>query len=149
MAAAGLTMKAQKDPTAAKLALASALTTLAGEYDLIFIDCPPGQETLQQAALAPARWALIPVKTDASSRKGRRDVTRRLDAVVDLNPDLDLLRARDDRAGPGGGGAPSSLHHLHPARRSCVRLYLDVAGTFVDFGLFQLAEEELRAALTV
>jgi len=91
MAAAGLTMKAQKSPTAAKLALAEALTPLAAGYDLIFIDCPPGQETLQQAALAAARWALIPVKTDASSRKGLRDVARRLDAVVDLNPDLDLL----------------------------------------------------------
>lgn len=90
-AAAGLTMKAQKDPTAAKLALAVALTPLAEDYDLIFIDCPPGQETLQQAALAAARWALIPVKTDASSRKGLRDVARRLDAVVGLNPDLDLL----------------------------------------------------------
>lgn len=91
MAAAGLTMKAQKDPTGAKLALAVALTPLASGYDLILIDCPPGQETLQQAALAAARWALIPVKTDASSRKGLRDVARRLDAVVDLNPDLDLL----------------------------------------------------------
>lgn len=91
MAAAGLTMKAQKDPTAAKLALASVLTPLADGYDLILIDCPPGQETLQQAALAAARWALIPVKTDASSRKGLRDVARRLDAVVGLNPDLDLL----------------------------------------------------------
>lgn len=91
MAAAGLTMKAQKVPDAAKLALADALAGLAGEYDLILIDCPPGQETLQQAALAAARWALIPVKTDASSRKGLRDVARRLDAVVDINPDLDLL----------------------------------------------------------
>lgn len=91
MAAAGLTMKAQKDPDAAKLALANGLQSLAGEYDLILIDCPPGQETLQQAALAAARWALIPVKTDASSRKGLRDVARRLDAVVSINPDLDLL----------------------------------------------------------
>lgn len=91
MAAAGLTMKAQKDPKGAKTALATALGRISGNYDLIFIDCPPGQETLQQAALAAARWALIPVKTDASSRKGLRDVARRLDAVVDINPDLDLL----------------------------------------------------------
>ena len=91
MAAAGLTLKAQKDPAAAKAALAQGLEGLAENYDLIFIDCPPGQETLQQAALAAARWALIPVKTDASSRKGLRDVARRLDAVVAINPDLDLL----------------------------------------------------------
>jgi chromosome partitioning protein len=91
MAAAGLTMKSQKDSAAAKTALAKALVPIAADYDMIFIDCPPGQETLQQAALAAARWALIPVKTDASSRKGLRDVARRLDAVVDMNPDLDLL----------------------------------------------------------
>ncbi|MEV7649062.1 ParA family protein [Arthrobacter sp. NPDC089319] len=91
MAAAGLTMKAQKDPQGAKAALAAALGPAAPDYDLIFIDCPPGQETLQQAALAAARWALIPVKTDASSRKGLRDVARRLDAVVEINPDIDLL----------------------------------------------------------
>lgn len=91
MAAAGLTMKAQKDPATAKLALAQGLSRIAGQYDLVLVDCPPGQETLQQAALAAARWALIPVKTDASSRKGLRDVARRLDAVVDVNPDLDLL----------------------------------------------------------
>ncbi|NKX54778.1 ParA family protein [Arthrobacter mobilis] len=90
-AAAGLTMKARKDPSAAKSALANALAPLAANYDLIFVDCPPGQETLQQAALAAARWALIPVKTDASSRKGLRDVARRLDAVIDINPNLDLL----------------------------------------------------------
>lgn len=91
MAAAGLTMLAQKDPLRAKSALAIALSEIAPRYDLVLIDCPPGQETLQQAALAAARWALIPVKTDASSRKGLRDVARRLDAVVDANPDLDLL----------------------------------------------------------
>jgi chromosome partitioning protein len=91
MAAAGLTIRSHKDPQAAKTALARALAPHVQGYDLILIDCPPGQETLQQAALAAARWALIPVKTDASSRKGLRDVARRLDAVLDVNPDLDLL----------------------------------------------------------
>lgn len=91
MAAAGLTMKAQKDPAGAKLSLARGLARISEDYDLVLIDCPPGQETLQQAALAAAKWALIPVKTDASSRKGLRDVARRLVAVLDVNPALDLL----------------------------------------------------------
>ena len=90
-AAADLTVQAHTEPTRAKAALALALQDLAPQYDLILIDCPPGQETLQQAALTAARWALIPVKTDASSRKGLRDVARRLDSVLDVNPDLDLL----------------------------------------------------------
>lgn len=91
MAAAGLTMKHGKDPDGAKKALSTPLQGIAAEYDMIIIDCPPGQETLQQAALAAARWALIPVKTDSSSRKGLRDVARRLEAVVPINPDIDLL----------------------------------------------------------
>lgn len=91
MAAAGLTMRSHKDARGAKTALADAIAGYVQDYDLILLDCPPGQETLQQAALAAARWALIPVKTDASSRKGLRDVARRLEAVVDINPDLDLL----------------------------------------------------------
>jgi len=80
-----------KDQTKARLSLAHVLEPIAGEYDLIFIDCPPGIEALQTAAAAAARWALVPAKSDASSRKGMLDVARRLDAVMDLNPGLDLL----------------------------------------------------------
>jgi cellulose biosynthesis protein BcsQ len=88
-AAAGLS--AAKDQTSARLSLASVLAPLAPDYDMILIDCPPGIESLQTAAAAAARWALVPAKSDASSRKGLLDVARRLDAVVDLNPSLDLL----------------------------------------------------------
>ncbi len=90
-AAARLVLAAQDDPLAAKRSLTALLLDTAPDYDMVLLDCPPGQEPLQQAALAAARWALIPVKTDASSRKGLRDVARRLDTVIDLNPDLDLL----------------------------------------------------------
>ncbi|MGL5857408.1 MAG: ParA family protein [Angustibacter sp.] len=90
-ASAGLAAKANKDSASAKLALARALAPLTADYDLILVDCPPGEETLQQAALAAARWALIPIKSDSSSRKGLSDVARRLDSVLDVNPGLDLL----------------------------------------------------------
>ncbi|MCG2621106.1 ParA family protein [Arthrobacter sp. I2-34] len=113
-AAAGLTLKARKDPLAAKSALAEALAPVAQDYDLVFVDCPPGQETLQQAALAAARWALIPVKTDASSRKGLRDVARRLDAVIDINPHLDLL-------GVVLFGVNRSAHRVVEAAREGIR----------------------------
>ena len=79
-ATAGLSSRANKDPDGAKLALAQLLVPLAGGYDMILIDCPPGDETLQTAAVAAARWALVPVKTDKSSRKGlgrRRRKARR------------------------------------------------------------------------
>ncbi|MGI8418005.1 MAG: ParA family protein [Nakamurella sp.] len=90
-AAAALTNKAGRDPRGAQLALAEVLLPIAGDYDLVLIDCPPGNEPLQAAAAAAARWALVPVKTDHSSRKGLLDVARRLDDVIDVNPDLDLL----------------------------------------------------------
>jgi len=90
-ATAGLMAKGNKDPDAAKLAVAHILEPIAQNYDMILIDCPPGDETLQTAAVAAARWALVPVKTDKSSRKGLTAVAARLDAVLSINPTLDLL----------------------------------------------------------
>ncbi|WP_104081267.1 ParA family protein [Cryobacterium sp. Y11] len=90
-ATAGLAAKANKDPDGAKLAVAHLLEPLANNYDMIIIDCPPGDETLQTAAVAAARWALVPVKSDKSSRKGLGAVAARLDAVLSVNPTLDLL----------------------------------------------------------
>jgi chromosome partitioning protein len=90
-AAAFLGAKAQKDRDTAHLALAKMLATLAGEYDLVLLDCPPGNEPLQAAAVAAARYALVPLKTDMSSRKGVAAVAARMDSVVGLNPSLDLL----------------------------------------------------------
>lgn len=90
-ASAALSAKQGKDPAGAKLALARILEPLAENYDLILLDCPPGEEMLQTNAVAAARWALVPVKSDKSSRKGLSAVAKRLDAVLDVNPGLDLL----------------------------------------------------------
>ena len=69
-AAAALSSRASKDTRGARLILAQLLAVIAGNYDLVLIDCPPGNEPLQAAAAAAARWALVPVKTDQSSQKG-------------------------------------------------------------------------------
>lgn len=90
-ATAALTSRMAKDPAGAKLALAMALAPIAHQYDMILLDCPPGDESLQTAAAAAARWLLIPVKSDASSRKGMAGVMNRLNAVLSDNADLDLL----------------------------------------------------------
>jgi cellulose biosynthesis protein BcsQ len=90
-ATAGLAARGNKDPNGAKLALASLLSPIASDYDMVLLDCPPGDETLQTAAVAAARWALVPVKSDRSSRKGLSAVAARLDAVLSVNPSLDLL----------------------------------------------------------
>lgn len=90
-ATASLSALANKDPKSAKLALAALLAPIADDYDMILLDCPPGDETLQTAAVAAARWALVPVKTDKSSRKGLEAVAQRINGIIDINPDLDLL----------------------------------------------------------
>jgi len=89
--AASLTAELAKSPARSKLALARLLEQVAGEYDMILIDCPPGDGPLQQAALGAARWVLVPTKSDESSIKGLYKVTERFDEVLDVNPGLDLL----------------------------------------------------------
>jgi chromosome partitioning protein len=71
---------------------AASLAQIAGNYDLVLIDCPPGIDALQKAALAAARWVLIPTKSDDASRAGLRMVAQRFAHVRQhYNPDLALL----------------------------------------------------------
>lgn len=90
-AAAGLFAQGQKDPSGAKLSLAKGLSPIASDFEIILIDCPPGNESLQIAALGAAAWAVVPTHTDKASREGLVSVAERLDTVTDVNPDLDLL----------------------------------------------------------
>lgn len=77
-----------RDP---KLVLAEALAPLAGEYNLILIDSPPGDRYLQEIALCAAQHVLIPTRSDEGSLDG---LTRVGDAFVkarEVNPQLNLL----------------------------------------------------------
>lgn len=51
-------------------ALAGPLSQIAGDYDLVVLDSPPGFEGLLQAALGAARWLVVPAREDDSSLKG-------------------------------------------------------------------------------
>lgn len=84
-------MLGSRDPGKSKSALARVLDPLVDDYDLTIIDCPPGYPSLQRAALAASGYFVIPVKTDAASRKGLRDVAELLDNVLDVNANLDML----------------------------------------------------------
>lgn len=88
---AALSAEMGRNPAAAKLALARILAPVAGDYDYIFLDCPPGDGVLQLAALSAARWVLVPSKTDMSSIKGVAKVAERIDQVLDVNRVIDLL----------------------------------------------------------
>jgi chromosome partitioning protein len=92
-ASAALVAQAAADPVGAQLALAKLLEPIASDYDMILLDCPPGDQTLQTAAVAAARWALVPVKSDKSSRRGMEAVASRVASVVEngVNPGIDLL----------------------------------------------------------
>lgn len=68
--------------------LGSVLAPLAADYDLVLIDTPPVDATLQSVALAAARWLLIPTRADASSIRGIRRIAERLHETTHQ---LDLL----------------------------------------------------------
>lgn len=72
-------------------ALYEALRPVAADYDLILIDCPPGNRELQLLALVTACHAVIPTKPDEASFDGLVRVANLFDAVRPLNPDLQLL----------------------------------------------------------
>lgn len=70
--------------------LATALAGIATDYAAVLIDCPPGERTLQEAALIAARWLLIPTGADTASRDGLNQMARRFTAARQANPALDL-----------------------------------------------------------
>src|SRR6478736_5754146 len=61
------------------------------EYDLVIIDCPPGEPNLQLLALGTARWLIIPTRGDAASLKGMSRIAQRLVEARTHNHDLELL----------------------------------------------------------
>ncbi len=75
----------------ARLSLAIMLSKISANYDLILLDCPPNNDTMQSIAAAASRYMLIPGRAEKASRKGLKFTAERQDQVLDLNPDLDLL----------------------------------------------------------
>jgi chromosome partitioning protein len=73
----GLVARASRGASTTNL-LAAALAPLAGTYDLVLIDTPPVDVTLQAMALGAARWLLVPTRADASSIRGIRRIAERL-----------------------------------------------------------------------
>ncbi|MGB3828237.1 MAG: ParA family protein [Ornithinimicrobium sp.] len=70
---------------------AARIAEVAHEYDLIVLDCPPGNTELQDMALAAARWVLIPTKTDEGSLGGLLGVGPRVKRARRSNPQLSYV----------------------------------------------------------
>jgi cellulose biosynthesis protein BcsQ len=89
--AAELSRTGRTNSDSAGLALAASLAQVAEDYDLIFIDSPPGGDVLQRMILTAAKWVLVPTRSDDASRIGLRDVARRYLEAREDNPGLALL----------------------------------------------------------
>ena len=72
--------------------LEKALQPLKGQYDLIFIDCPPSLELLTLNALCAADGILIPVQCEYYALEGLSDLMSTLRMVKRrLNPRLEIF----------------------------------------------------------
>lgn len=85
--------------------LARALTDVAADYDYIFLDVPPHNETAQALAFRAARWIIVPTRSDRSSKRGIAHLARDFVAARQDNPDLRLLGI----VGFGVGAASTDL----------------------------------------
>lgn len=81
-------------------ALRDALAPLEGQYDLVVIDCPPGEQALQVMALTAARFVIIPTTSDEGSIDGLGRVASLFaDIQSTTNPTLELLGIAPFRIG--------------------------------------------------
>jgi chromosome partitioning protein len=71
--------------------LARALAPLASSYDLVVVDTPPVDTTLQALALNASRWLLIPTKADASSIRGIQRIAERVADARQAGHEIDIL----------------------------------------------------------
>lgn len=66
------------------------LGAIAGEYDLILLDTPPGDRVIAEGALAVASSVIIPTRSDEASIDGVARVAERFQSVAARNPQLRL-----------------------------------------------------------
>lgn len=82
--------------------LEATLGTIAGDYDLILLDTPPGDRIIAEGALAVATSVIIPTRSDEASLDGVARVAERFESVAARNPNLQLagvvLFALDSRS---------------------------------------------------
>lgn len=72
--------------------LEMALQPIRGQYDLIFIDCPPSLEMLTLNGLAAADGILVPVQCEYYALEGLSDLMATLRSVKKrINPNLEIF----------------------------------------------------------
>jgi len=74
---------------AREMRLARALNDVAGDYDYVFVDCPPSLGLLTVNALVAAREVLIPIQCEFYALEGLSQLLRNIELVrAHLNPAL-------------------------------------------------------------
>ena len=69
-----------------------ALAPVAGEYNLIVLDCPPGEALIHSLAMTAAHYVVIPTQPDVGSIHGLGAVFGRLlDVRREINPAIEVL----------------------------------------------------------
>ena len=72
--------------------LTEALASVAGEYDVVLIDCPPSLGVLTINGLTAAGEVLVPLQCEALSQRGVGQLLETIDDVRTFaNPDLQVL----------------------------------------------------------
>jgi len=89
LAGAGVELIAMENPN---MRLKNALRQVEGEYDVIFVDCPPSLEMLTLNALAAADSILVPVQCEYYALEGLTDLMNTLRLVKKrINPNLEIF----------------------------------------------------------
>lgn len=89
-AAALFTSRASRGGEDLGSVLEAKLSDIAGNYDLILLDTPPGDRIIVEAALTVASAVAIPTRMDEASIDGVSRIAERFMAVHDRNPKLRL-----------------------------------------------------------
>lgn len=71
--------------------LATSLSPVAANYDLIVVDTPPTRPLILRLALAATKWIIVPTRPGRTSIEGLRALAHDIVAVRDVNPDLEVL----------------------------------------------------------
>lgn len=71
--------------------LDSALATVYGEFDFVFVDCPPSLGLLTVNAMAAAREVMVPIQCEYYALEGLGQLMRNIELVrTSLNSDLEI-----------------------------------------------------------
>ena len=88
--AALATARAARNGVTLTATFRQALSGVAGGYDLILVDTPPGEAAVVEAVLGVSSAVLIPTRADSASLDGLQVVAKRFVAARQTNPDLAL-----------------------------------------------------------